>query len=163
MPGSWARSVRKSATGIPRRVSGPISAPTRPDDPTKARIVSVSRLTPSSAGRGAGHQRTSSTQLRVAKPSTFDRGTTATGSPAAGGIAIFRRYCGSHSTRQEVGGVLMSSVLYTIELMPVKKPTPRPSMKNLGSTSTALGRRERSSGSSSPSRPAGATPKSSIR
>ena len=47
-------------------------------------MVSTSRLTPSSAGRGAGHQRTSSTQLRVAKPSTFDRGTTATGSPDAG-------------------------------------------------------------------------------
>ena len=83
-PASVSRIRRKSAIGIWTRISGPISAATRPRGPARLRSASMTRLTPSSAGRGAGQARTSSSHVVARTPGTLLVGTTATGAPSTG-------------------------------------------------------------------------------
>ena len=79
-----ARIRRRSTIGIWTRISGPISAAIRPRGPASSASASITRLIPSSAGRGAGQARRSSIQLVARMPGTLLVGTTATGSPVSG-------------------------------------------------------------------------------
>ena len=66
-----------------RCVSGPWGTPIRGRDPATSRNVSASIDTPSSAGRGEGQARTSSSHVEAMACAPI-AGTTATGLPVAG-------------------------------------------------------------------------------
>ena len=78
-----SRSRKKSVSGMRSTISGPNSAPIRPQRRGTSPSACASRLTPSSSGRGAGQVRISSTQVR-AMPGAPISGITATGAPARG-------------------------------------------------------------------------------
>ena len=79
-----SRRPRKSVTGICSRVSGPSSAPMRPKRLGKSRIVALSRLRPSSSGRGEGQVRMRSTQEVSRQLLSPASGIMPTGSPSRG-------------------------------------------------------------------------------